>query len=66
MNLRTKVQALRASVVGASPLPDVLVDEWQDVGLSLSGWFCWYMVLYGRSVNAMSRTKVLYGLSVIT
>ncbi len=27
MKLCTEVQALRASVVGASPLPDVLVDS---------------------------------------
>jgi len=33
----TTVQALLASVVGASPLQDVLVDRYSSVGLCLFG-----------------------------
>ena len=64
MNFRTCVQALRASVVGVSPLPDVLVDEWQNMGfcnIDLHGLF---MVLYGLSVIALLPTTFLYGLYV--
>jgi len=39
-----EVQAFWASVVGVSPLPNVLADNWYDVGLK-------YYVLYALFVN---------------
>ena len=57
LKFSTNVQALWASVVGASPLPDVLaVRRWDRE-------FC-IVVLHGLSVITLLRTMLLHGLSV--
>ena len=64
LKFSTNVQALWASVVGASPLPDVFAVRRWDREFCIVVLHGRNMVLHGLSVITLLRTMLLHGLSV--